>query len=63
MNNHQHNSEQQQQRKVYTMEDNVKSISFGMRDLVKQIELLNQTLLQLVRSSPQKEGDQNVIPF
>lgn len=48
------------QKKVYTMEDNVKYISFGIKDLVKQLEELNATLRMLAM---QKGSDDNSPPF
>ena len=50
MNNQPHFSEEYKQKKVYTMEDNVKYISFGIKDLGKQFELLNTILTRLVQS-------------
>lgn len=47
-------------KKVYTMEDNVKYISFGIKDLVKQLEHINISLQALVG---QKNDDKNDIPF
>ena len=51
------------EKKVYTMEDNVKSISFGVKDLVKQLETLNACLSQLVSHLPQKDSDQKDFPL
>ena len=45
------------------MEDNVKSISFGVKDLVKQLEALNSSLSQLVSLLPQKDADGKDFPF
>ncbi len=51
------------EKKVYSMEDNVKSISFGVKDLVKQLETLNATLAQLAEGSHQKDSDGKDFPF
>jgi hypothetical protein len=52
----------EQQKKVYTMEDNVKYISFGIKDLVKELQSLNQTMVALVEKL-EKTSDSNNIPF
>lgn len=39
-----------QEKKVYTMEDNVKYISFGIKDLVKELQEIKAILAQLVKS-------------
>lgn len=51
------------EKKVYTMEDNVKSIAFSLKDLVNQLETINSSISQLGSSSPKKEGDEKEIPF
>ena len=43
--------------KVYTLEDNVKYISFGIKDLVKQLEFLNNILAEI--SVTMRQGNQS----
>lgn len=50
------------EKKVYTMEDNVKSISFGIKDLVKKLEEINLSL-QIIASCKEKNSDKNEMPF
>ena len=38
------------EKKVYTMEDNVKYISFGIKDLVKELQKMNELLAEMVRN-------------
>lgn len=47
-------------KKVYTLEDNIKYISFGIKDLVKQLEQINISLHKLV---DKKSGDEKDLPF
>jgi len=55
------------EKKVYTMEDNVKYISFGIKDLVKGLADLDTSLQQIklavqaLASSPKKTDE--AIPF
>lgn len=51
------------EKKVYTMEDNVKSISFGVKDLVKQLEDLNSSISQLISLLPKQEVDGKDFPY
>lgn len=55
------------EKKVYTMEDNVKSISFGIKDLVKKLEEINISLQTLASfyeiNSGKKTVDENEVPF
>lgn len=51
-----------QEKKTYTMEDNVKYISFGIKDLVKELKELNATISGLSQQL-QKNDDDNLPPF
>jgi hypothetical protein len=46
-------------KKVYTMEDNIKYISFGIKDIVKQLEKINLTFQKFL----QKKDDEKDMPF
>ena len=50
------------QKKQYTMEDNVKYISFGIKDLVKKLDEINVNLFNLVQAL-QKKGDEKDLSF
>ena len=53
----QYNNNTQQQKKVYSMEDNIKYISFGIKDLVKEIQNLNLILSSMKeKNSDEKEN-------
>ncbi len=50
-------------KKVYTMEDNVKYIAFGIKDLVKAVQGLDNTLQQMQSNpTPSKNDDRNEFP-
>ena len=50
-------SDYQIQKKVYTMEDNVKYISFGIKDIVKELKELNMLLSRISHALPKNNGD------
>ena len=44
------------------MDDNVRYISFGIKDLVKELKELNLTLMTLLPKC-EKKDDENSLPF
>lgn len=45
------------------MEDNIRYISFGIKDIVNQLEQLNMTLFQLISAFPRRNNDENDMPL
>lgn len=52
-----------QPKKVFTLEDNVRTIAFGVKDLVKELAKLNEILMASAGSTSHKSNDGNSLPF
>lgn len=50
-------------KKIYTHEDNVKYISFGIRDISKEMAILNQTLQAILDNISAKQFKDDEVPF
>lgn len=44
------------QKKVYTMDDNIRYMSFHLKDLVKEFQQLNTTLSLILQALPTKDA-------
>lgn len=51
------------EKKIYTPEENIKWISFGIKKLGEELQAIRQILEALSLQKPHKKGDENSLPF